>query len=227
VPIVDMARERFGVPAVLENDATAAALAEYRYGVARGAQTALYLTVSTGIGGGAIIDGRLHRGAAGNGGEFGHIMVRPGGRECLCGRFGCLEVYASGTSIAQRATEALVHGTHSSLGKLPVVRAEDVAAAAREGDALAIAIWDETVDVMSSAITDLVNMFEPNIVVLGGGVTRSGVQLIDPIRAEVKRDAMRPAAAAVSIELAGLGDEVCVVGAAALAFDLVGEPANA
>jgi glucokinase len=227
VPIVDMATAHFGVPAVLENDATAAALAEHRYGVARGVETALYLTVSTGIGGGAIINGRLHRGAAGNGGEFGHIMVRPGGRECLCGRFGCLEVYASGTSIAKRATEALVQGTSSNLGKLSVVRAEDVAAAARGGDALAVAIWDETIDVMSIAITDLVNMFEPNIVVLGGGVTRSGSQLIDPIRDAVKRDAMPPAAAAVAIELAGLGDEVCVVGAAALAFDLVGEPAHA
>lgn len=227
VRITDRATERFGVPAVLENDATAAALGEYRYGAARDAATALYLTVSTGIGGGAVIDGRLHRGAAGNGGEFGHVMVRPGGRECMCGRFGCLEGYASGSSIAQRATEAIVGGTPSSLAKLDTVRGEDVSAAALAGDPLATEIWNETVDVLAIAITDLVNVFEPNIVVLGGGVTRSGSQLIDPVRSAVKRDAMRPAAAAVSIELAALGDEVCVVGAGARAFDYVAELAQA
>lgn len=225
VPIVEYATHEFGVPAVLENDATAAALAEYRYGAARGAATVVYLTISTGIGGGAVIDGRLHRGAAGNGGEFGHVMVRPGGRKCLCGRFGCLEVYASGSSIAARTREAIEAGAESSLTTTEV-RAEDVAAAARAGDELAVSIWEETTEVLASALTDLVNVFEPNIVVLGGGVTRAGAQLIDPVRSAVKRDAMRPAADAVLLDLAGLGDEVGVVGAAALAFDLIGEPAR-
>jgi glucokinase len=228
IPIVDMAEAEFGVPAVLENDATAAALGEHRYGAARGASTALYLTVSTGIGGGAIVNGNLHRGAAGNGGEFGHIMVRPGGRLCLCGRHGCLEVYASGSSIAARAAEALAEpGAESSLSSLDVVKAEDVAAAARNGDALATGLWDDTIGLLAVAVTDLVNIFEPNIVIVGGGVTRSGAQLIDPLREAVLRDAMPPAASAVRIELAGLGDEVCVIGAAALAFDRIGADVNA
>ncbi|NUS04009.1 MAG: ROK family protein, partial [Nonomuraea sp.] len=107
VPVGAMAAEAFGVPSVLENDATAAALGEFRYGAGRGTRTMLYLTLSTGVGGGAVIDGRLHRGAAGNGGELGHVTVRPGGRRCSCGRHGCLEAYASGTSIAERAREAL------------------------------------------------------------------------------------------------------------------------
>lgn len=222
VPIVDLAASSFGVPAVLENDATAAVLGEYRYGAARHADVALYLTVSTGVGGGAVINGRLHRGAAGNGGEFGHIMVRPGGRPCMCGRSGCLEGYASGTSIAARATEAVAASNSTSmLSLLPEIRGEDVSAAARSGDPLAAGIWDETVEVLSQAITDLVNVFEPNVVVLGGGVTRTGDQLLAPVRAAVLRDAMAPAAAAVRIELAALGDEVCVVGAAALAFDRI------
>jgi glucokinase len=222
IPIVAMAVAEFGVPAVLENDASAAALGEYRYGEARGAATALYLTVSTGIGGGAVLDGELHRGAAGNGGEYGHIMVRPGGRLCLCGRYGCLEGYASGSSIALRAREAVAASDQPTvLRDLDVILAEDVAAAARAGDAIATGIWDETTDVLAQAITDLVNVFEPDVVVIGGGVTRSGEQLLGPVRAAVLRDAMPPAAAAVRIESAGLGDAVGVVGAAALAFDLI------
>jgi glucokinase len=220
LPIVEMAEREFGVPAVLENDATAGALGEFRYGAARESSTLVYLTISTGIGGGAIIDGRLHKGAAGNGGEFGHVMVRTGGRACLCGRRGCLESYSSGTSIATRAAEAVAErGAGSVLSELAVIRAEDVVAAAAQGDALAAELWDETIDVLSVAITDLVNAFEPDMVVLGGGVTRSGDALLLPVRERVANDAMPPAARAATVMLAGLGDEVCVVGAGAVAFD--------
>jgi glucokinase len=227
VPIVDLASREFGVAVALENDASAGALGEYRYGASQGEHTALYLTISTGIGGGAVIDGRLHRGAAGNGGEFGHIMVRPGGRECLCGRRGCLEAYASGTSIAARATDALARSSESSsLRDLERVTAADVSSAASHGDELATRIWDETTDVLSIAITDLVNVFEPDTVVLGGGVTRSGEALLGPVREAVLREAMRPAAAKVNLALTVLGDAVCVVGAGALAFDLAAEAAH-
>ncbi len=222
VPIVALAEEEFGVPAVVENDATAAVLGEHRYGAARGRDTALYLTLSTGVGGGSIIDGRLHRGAAGNGGEFGHVMVRPGGRDCLCGRRGCLEAYASGTSIAARARDLLeLDPRESALRAIEPLRAEHVSAAASAGDPIASEVWDETTAVLGQAITDLVNVFEPHVVVLGGGVTRAGDQLLDPVRAIVRGSAMPPAAAA-EIVLARLGDEVCVVGAGALALDLVG-----
>jgi glucokinase len=138
VPIGPLAAEEFGVPAVLQNDATAAALAEYRFGAGRGTRTMLYLTVSTGIGGGAVIDGQLMRGAAGNGGEFGHLTVRRGGRLCSCGRRGCVEAYASGTSIAERAREAL--DASSSLHGLESLTAADVSAAAAAGDAVAAAV---------------------------------------------------------------------------------------
>jgi glucokinase len=220
IPITDLASARFGVPGALENDATAAALGEYQYGAGRGSTTMLYLTISTGIGGGAVINGTLHRGAAGNGGEFGHVLVRSDGRECLCGRRGCLEVYASGTSIAVRATEAVRdRGAGSSLAGLPEIRAEHVVSAAASGDPLAVELWTETTELLASALTDLVNVLEPDLVVLGGGVTRSGDALLVPVREAVKRDAMAPAAAAVRIELAGNGDQVGVVGAAAVAFD--------
>lgn len=223
IPIVAMASAEYGVPAVVENDATAAVLGEHRFGAARGADIALYLTLSTGVGGGSVIDGRLHRGAAGNGGEFGHLMVRPGGRQCGCGRRGCLEAYASGTNIAIRARELLADTDQpSTLRELETVRAEHVSRAASDGDALAAAVWDETTALLGQAVTDLVNVFEPHVVVLGGGVTRSGAMLLDPVREIVRTTAMPPAARA-EVTLAGLGDEVCVIGAGALALDLAKE----
>lgn len=223
VPIVDLARAEFGLPVHLENDATAAALGEFRYGVGVGTRTMLYLTLSTGVGGGAVIDGRLHRGSAGNGGEFGHVLVERGGRLCSCGRRGCLEAYASGSSIAARARELLAAGETSSLAQLATVTAQDVGAAARAGDPLALAVWDEATAALGSALTDLVNAFEPELVVLGGGVARAGDLLLAPSRAIVLREAMGPARRAVDVVLSALGDQACVVGAAAVAFDRMEE----
>jgi glucokinase len=203
---------------VLANDATAGAWGEYRFGAGRGARSLVYLTVSTGMGGGAVLEGRLHRGAAGNGGEFGHIMVRLGGRLCTCGRHGCIEAYASGTAIAERAAEAIAGGRASSLSALPRITAKDVAAAAAT-DALAREIWDETTELLGVAVTDLVNVFEPDLVILGGGVARAGSMLLDPVAASVAAHAMGPARTAAHVVMAGLGDTVCVVGAGALALD--------
>lgn len=221
IPIGPMASQEFGVPFALENDATAAAVAEHRYGAGRGLRSLVYLTVSTGVGGGVILEDRLHHGAAGNGGELGHITVRRGGRPCSCGRRGCIEAYASGTSIAARAAEAVASEPGSALAALPVVTAADVSKAAAAGDPLAVRLWDETTELLGSAVTDLVNVLEPEMVVLGGGVTRSGAMLLDPVRALVAREAMPPAARAATVVLAALGDVVCVVGAGAIALDVL------
>lgn len=217
IPIGPLVTEEFGVPFALQNDATAAAIAEYRFGAGRGTHTMLYLTVSTGIGGGAIVNGTVHLGSAGNGGEFGHVTVRRGGRLCSCGRRGCVEAYASGTSIALRAGAALADGAPSSLAQLDTVTAADVSRAAAAGDPLAREVWAETVDLLGAAVTDLVNVFEPDMVVLGGGVTRAGAMLLDPVRAVVAREAMPPAARVARVVLAGLEDLVGVVGAGAIA----------
>jgi glucokinase len=219
VPIGPLAADAFGVPFALQNDATAGAIGEYWFGAGRGTSTMLYLTISTGVGGGAFVDGTLHRGAAGNGGEFGHLTVHRGGRRCSCGRLGCVEAYASGTAIAQRAQEALAGGAPSSLAGLAEVTAADVARAAADGDRLAAAVWAETTDLLGAAVTDLVNVFEPDLVVLGGGVTRAGAMLFDPVRDVVRREAMPPAAAAARIVPAALGDLVCVVGAGVIALE--------
>jgi glucokinase len=170
----------------------------------------VYLTVSTGVGGGVVVDGRLYRGAGGNGSELGHVTVDCNGRECRgCGRKGCLEAYVSGTSIAERAREA----------GLAVSTAEEVAAAARGGDPVAQAVWDETVVAFACGLTSIVNVFEPELVVIGGGVSRAGEQLLGPVRERVHADAMTPAGRAARLVRSALGDRVGVVGAAAIAYD--------
>ena len=221
VPVVELARAAFDVPAALENDATAAAAGEHRFGAGAGTRHMVYLTVSTGVGGGVVADGRLYRGAMGNGGELGHVTVDCNGRVCRgCGRRGCLEAYASGTSIAERAVEALAaSGAPSILRALERPTAADVAAAARDGDALAAVVWDETVSALACGLTSIVNLFEPELVVLGGGVTRAGEQLIGPVRDAVRSDAVRPAGEPVGVVRSALGDHVGIVGAATIVYD--------
>jgi glucokinase len=221
VPLVRMVSEALERPTVVDNDATAGALAEWWFGAgrSRNVRHLVYLTISTGVGGGLILDGRVYRGAALNAGELGHLTVEYLGRQCGCGRRGCLEAYVSGTNIAARAREALAAGEASSLGAIQVVRAEDVAMGARAGDRLAARIWDETTAMLGSGIANVLDVFNPELVVLGGGVTRAGDQLLGPVREIALRDAMPPAAGAADVVLAELGDRLGVVSAAAVAFE--------
>lgn len=223
VPVTAMAEREFGRPAYLENDATAAASAEHRHGAGAGSRHLVYLTISTGVGGGVVMNGRLYRGAMGNGGELGHVTIDWNGRPCRsCGRRGCLEAYVSGTSIAERAVEAMT--ADSSLAGLGVVTAADVTAAASAGDALASRIWAQTLEALTCGLTSIINLFEPEVVVLGGGVTRCGDQLLLPVREMVGRQAMAPAGHA-RIVTAALGDRVGVVGAASFVYERLSERA--
>jgi glucokinase len=217
IPLAEIAERELGRPAFIENDGTAAASAEHRHGAGAGARNMVYLTISTGVGGGVVMNGQLYRGATGNGGELGHVTVDWKGRVCRgCGRRGCLEAYVSGTSIAERAVEAMTAG--SSLAGKEVVTAADVTAAARDKDTLASRIWAETLEALACGLTSIVNLFEPEVVVLGGGVTRAGGQLLHPVREMVVRQAMIPAGQA-RIVTAGLGDRVGVVGAASFVYE--------
>jgi glucokinase len=210
VPLTDLAEEAYDRPATLENDATAGAAGEHRYGAGAGTRHMVYLTISTGVGGGVVVDRRLYRGAGGNGGELGHVTVDWHGRPCRgCGRRGCLEAYVSGTSIAERAHEAGLDG----------VTAEDVARLARDGDPVATRVWDETVEALACGLASIVNLFEPELVVIGGGVSRSGEQLLAPVRERVRASSMQPAGIAADIVASALGDQVGVVGAAAIVYD--------
>lgn len=208
VPITALAQEAFGRSAVLDNDGVAAAAGEHCYGAGRGARNMVYLTISTGVGGGVVLDGKLHRGPRANGGELGHVTVDWRGRRCGCGRRGCLEAYCSGTSIAKRAHEAGMHGASAA----------DVAQAALAGNAIAAKIWDETCEALASGITSIANLFEPELVVLGGGVVRTGEQLLGPVRERVAEQVIGVPPAIVA---AASGDSVGVVGAAAVAYERV------
>jgi glucokinase len=210
--IAELAEEAFGRPTVLDNDATAAAAGEHRHGAGRGTRNMVYLTVSTGVGGGVILDGKLHRGASGNGGELGHVTVDWHGRVCNgCGRRGCLEAYASGTSIGERGREAGMEGATSA----------DVAAAARAGEEPAMTIWADTCEALACGITSIANLFEPELVVVGGGVTRTGEQLLGPVRELVRAQAIGDSGRQIEIVSAALGDAVGVVGAAAVAYERI------
>jgi glucokinase len=209
VPITDLAEREFERPATLENDGTAAAAGEHLYGAGAGTRNLVYLTISTGVGGGVVVDNRLFRGPFGNGSELGHITIDWHGRLCRgCGRRGCLEAYVSGTSIGERGREA----------GLADATAADVAAAARDGDPVATAVWEETTLALACGVTSLVNVFEPEVVVVGGGVSRSGEQLLGPVRDLVRAQAMGSAGHGEIVQ-AALGDHVGVVGAAAIVHE--------
>jgi phosphoheptose isomerase len=224
VPLAELVSMAFDRPAAVENDATAATLAEHRFGAGRGAADIVYFTMSTGIGGGAISGGRLVRGATGNGAELGHLMVDPGLRPCACGRRGCLEGYASGTNIAARAREAIEAGEPSILtelagGSSARITAETVVEGVRRRDRLARRIWDETTTAIGTGVANAINAFDPGLVILGGGVTRAGDLLLEPVRRVALAQAMRPMAANVRIVPAALGDQLGVVAAATVAIE--------
>jgi glucokinase len=228
IPLVSIVVGAFNRPTAVDNDATAGALAEWWYGAgrARPVDNLVYLTISTGVGGGLVLDGRVYRGAAWNAGELGHLTVDYLGRQCACGRRGCLEAYASGTNIAIRAREALAAGEPSSLVGLASVTARDVADHAAAGDAVAVRIWDETTAILGSAVANILDIFNPQLVVLGGGVTRAGDRLLGPVRAAGLAQAMPPAAASADVVLAALGEDLGVVSAAAVAFERLANNAS-
>jgi glucokinase len=222
IPIVRRVEEALGRPAYLDNDANAAALGEHRFGAGRGVDQLVYLTVSTGVGGGVILDGRLRRGANGNAAELGHVSIDYRGRPCHCGSVGCVEAYCSGTNIAVRAREALaVTGEASSLRDVPSERltAADVTAAVRVGDPLAQRIWGETTTMLGAGIVSIIHAFNPQLVVMGGGVTRAGDLLFEPVRRVVEGRAMPWLRDAVRIVPAELGERTGILGAVAVALD--------
>jgi glucokinase len=223
VPIRDLVTERAGLPAVVDNDANAAAWGEFRFGAGRGYGHLLVVTVGTGIGGGIVADGRLYRGAHGFAAEIGHIIVQPGGPLCGCGNRGCWEQVASGRALARMGEDVadLDPGSRiASLAGEARVTGQVVAAAAREGDPRAVEIFAEVGRRLGEGIAGLVNVLDPEAVVVGGGVAEEGEILLEPARSAfadaVEAPDHRPQ---VPILGASLGAEAGAVGAAALALD--------
>jgi len=220
VPICRYLEERLGVPARLENDANAAALGEHVYGAGRGCRHLIYMTVSTGIGGGLIIDGRLYRGATGVAGEVGHMTIEPDGPLCGCGNRGCLEALASGTAIAARGEELVAQGGSALLARLAQeqgeLTAETVSRAADQGDVACQGIIRRAGYYLGVGLASYVNIFNPEVIIIGGGLTKAGELLLAPARAEMAARAMSEALKAVQLKPAELGDYAGVMGMVAL-----------
>ncbi len=224
--LTEIFSEEFGAPAYLDNDATAAAIGEAMFGAGRGVDCFAYLTISTGIGGGIIIDGKPYRGCGENAGEFGHAKIMPEGPLCNCGDHGCLESLASGTSIARIAREGLANGARSVLDEWvssrDEVTAELVAKAAAECDPFAAGVWSQAMYHLGIGVANVVNVLNPRLVILGGGVTRAGDMLFAPVREVVSERAMEALAADVEIVPAANGDLVGLMGAFAVAMEGTG-----
>ncbi len=232
VPIRQIVSDAAGLPAELDNDANCATLGELWLGAARGARHVVGVTIGTGIGGGLVLDGRLHHGASDVAGEIGHTTIEAAGRLCGCGNLGCLEAYASGPAIAQRAREALEGSEASALWALadedPMsITAETVYAAALAGDSLARLIVRETAEYLGTGVANLLNVFNPELVVIAGGVTRAGDALFEPLRAAVKRRAFRPAVEACRIVPGTLPGTAGMVGAVAIFLAAHTQPGEA
>jgi glucokinase len=218
VPLASLLAERLGIPCHLIKDANAAALAESRLGAARGFDPVIYITLSTGIGGGLILGGKLYEGPDGTAGEVGHVTVDVNGPLCNCGNRGCVEAVASGTAIARRATEMVAAGTlRLAPGEEPSAAA--VFKAARAGRPEALALTEEIGRALGHAVVGLVHLFNPECIVLGGGMIHAGPLLLDPLRAVPARHAMPIPRARVRVVTAALGDDVGLWGAALHAND--------
>ena len=219
-PLRKAISDRIRLPVTLDNDANCATVGEWWRGAARGARNAIGITIGTGIGGGVIVDGRLYHGSSDVAGEIGHTTIDPAGRYCKCGNYGCLEAYASGPAIAVRAREALERDEESALrrmvnGDLTRLTSATVYEAAHDGDALARELVSDTARFLGTGIANLLNTLNPDVVVITGGVTKAGERLFEPLRAEVKRRAFRPAVAACRIVPGELEGTAGMVGAVA------------
>jgi glucokinase len=217
-PLAPKMAGHFGVPAYLDNDANLAALGEWRFGAGRGHRDVLFLTVSTGIGGGAICSGHLVQGVHGLATEFGHMTLVPDGPLCGCGFRGHLEALASGPSITRYVREQIDAGIASSLTLETAQSARDVAEAARAGDELATAAFKRAGDYLGLAVANLLHAFNPSIVIFGGGVSQSGPLLFEPFQASLKKYTFNPHYLdELIITTAALGDDAGLLGALALA----------
>jgi glucokinase len=220
LPLRDLVGGAVRLPATLDNDANCAIYGEWWVGAAKGARYVVGLTIGTGIGGGIVVDGKLYHGTSDIAGEIGHTTIDSTGRRCKCGNYGCLEAYASGPAIAARAVEGIEAGADSTLpdlvgGDLSRITAQSVYDAAHGGDEYALEVVRDTAKFLGAGVANLVNIFNPDVIVLVGGVTLAGDRLFVPLRAEVKRRAFKPAVERCRILPGALPGTAGVFGAAA------------
>jgi glucokinase len=222
LPIRDLVVERTGLPTFVDNDANVAALAEHLFGAARGAENAVMLTIGTGIGGGLILGGEIYRGSSGAGAELGHVAIQLDGPACQgnCPGHGCVETLASGTALGREGRAAAESAPDSALGRLLAEGSEIdgkvVTVAAHEGDETAIGVFDLVGSRLGVALASFANIFEPEVIVIGGGVIAAGELLLAPARRELEARALRPMNRTPVVP-AELGEDAGMIGAAAMA----------
>jgi glucokinase len=222
VPLRDLMTEQIGLPVFLDNDANVAALAEHLYGAGRGAQNVVLLTIGTGIGGGLILGGEVYRGFTGGAAELGHIVIQEDGLPCQgnCPNHGCVETYASGTAIAREGKAAAEREPDSALGRAlaegPIL-GRTVTELAAKGDPASVEIVADAGRHLGVALASLANIFDPDVIVIGGGVSAAGELLIGPAREELRARALDPMNRA-PVKLAELGPGAGMIGAAAMAL---------
>jgi len=215
VPLKAMLEEKLGLPCALENDANAAALAEQWVGAGRSADSLVMFTLGTGIGGGIVLDGRVWHGTGGFAGEIGHMSIDPDGPQCGCGNRGCIEAYASATAMVRRMQEAIEAGQKTVLAqKSGDFTSRDIYEAALAGDEAARENFEATARYLGVAISNILHILNPAVVVLSGGVTASGDMLMKPLKDEVKRRTMEAPHRDARICFAELGEDAGFIGAA-------------
>ena len=217
VPICAMLQSRFGIPARLSNDANCAALAETVAGAAIGCENMVLITLGTGVGGGIIIDGKIYAGMRSAGAELGHTLLVLDGEACTCGRRGCWETYASATALIRQAQQAAADHPESLLAQAGEITGLAVFQAADQGDSVAQSVIDRYCVYVAAGFTDLVNSLAPEMILLGGGISRQGERILAPIREYVVGNCFGQKDGAVPvIKAAKLGNEAGIIGAAAL-----------
>ena len=224
VPLREAIEQRFGIPAYLGNDANLAALGEWRFGVEKKVANLIYVTVSTGIGGGIIADGKLYTGACGAAGEIGHMTIDVNGPRCRCGNIGCWETLASGTALAREAVKRITEGARTSIielvgGDVSKIDANIVGLTAKQGDELAQELVSRLGYYFGVGLANLVNIFNPELILVGGGVAKMGDLLLQPAIKVVKERAFSTSANAVEIKPATLGDDSGILGAVAFVLE--------
>lgn len=215
--VVDAIKKEFGLPTFLDNDANAATLGEYIFGAGKGTENMVYITASTGVGGGAILNGKIYRGSTSNALEVGHTTISRNGRLCGCGNHGCVESMSSGIYIEKMAKD-FVDKKETTLNHYETITAKEVFLEASKGDQVANYILSETLSYLGMAVANCANIFDPDKIVIGGGITKGGDIVFEKINEEMKNRCLGPIRDNCKIEKAQLGEKAGVIGAIALAL---------
>jgi len=229
IPLRARLADALGIPAILENDANAAAMGEFLCGAGKDADILIMLTLGTGVGSGIIINGNILRGSHNAGAETGHMIVEPNGEPCPCGQNGCLERYASAAAVAQYARRLIEQEDRQStlseiLQRAGNLDAADVNRAQIDGDALAKEVWDRAMYFLAIGCVNLARLFDPEVIILGGGMAKAGENLNEPLRHHYNELCWTLTESKTSLVLSALGNKAGVIGAAAIAWKHFGKP---